>query len=209
MKGLLLKDFYLTIKYCRAFLLIVVLFLGLSFMADGNMFLIFYPCLFTTMIPVTLLGYDERSKWELYSATLPYTKAQIVSAKYLIGLIANGIVLMITALAQAVRMNRDGSFTMDGYLATMGTLVCMSLVGAACNLPVMFRYGVEKGRIAYLIMIGIICGGSVAAATLFESSAGIGMNVGAGMILALAVCVALYACSWYLAIRFYQKRELK
>ena len=31
MKGLLLKDFYLSWRYCRAFLLIVAVFFGVSF----------------------------------------------------------------------------------------------------------------------------------------------------------------------------------
>ncbi len=208
MKGLLLKDFYLAIKYCKTFLLIVVVFLGLSFFANGNLFFVYYPCLFTAMIPVTLLSYDERSKWELYSATLPYTKAQIVSAKYLIGLIGNMIVLLVAALAQAVRMSANGIFTMERYWMIMGTLVCMSFVSSTLVLPVMFRYGVEKGRIAYFLVLGAVCGGSVIMAMMFDGNAGTGMNFGAGMILALAVSVALYVLSWYLSIRFYQKREI-
>ena len=65
MKGLLLKDFYMAAKYCRA-------------------------CLLCGMIPVNLLAYDERSRWLEYSGTLPYTKAQIVSGKYLVGIIVQG-----------------------------------------------------------------------------------------------------------------------
>lgn len=39
MKSLLLKDFYMTLKYCRAFLLIIIVFLAVSVFGDNNMFL--------------------------------------------------------------------------------------------------------------------------------------------------------------------------
>ena len=84
MKGLLLKDWYMMKKYCRYYLFVSIGFIILSMMSSGNMFFIFYPCLLAGMIPVNLLGYDERSRWTEYVGTLPYTKTQIVSAKYLI-----------------------------------------------------------------------------------------------------------------------------
>ncbi len=38
MKGLLLKDLYMSEKYCRAFLLIVVIFFGMSLMSGPSFF---------------------------------------------------------------------------------------------------------------------------------------------------------------------------
>ena len=81
MKGLLLKDLYMMRKYCRSYLLIAVVFIALSFASNQNLFFVFYPCLLCGMIPVNLLGYDERSRWLQYSGTMPYTRAQIVSCK--------------------------------------------------------------------------------------------------------------------------------
>ena len=98
MKGLLLKDWYMVKTYCRAYLLIAVVFIALSFFSDNNMFFVFYPCLLCGMIPVNLLAYDERSRWTQYSGTLPYTKTQIVSGKYLIGLFAQLAILIATGV---------------------------------------------------------------------------------------------------------------
>lgn len=63
MKGLLLKDWYMMKKYCRAYLLIAVVFIAVSLFSNDNMFFVFYPCLLCGMIPVNLLAYDERSRW--------------------------------------------------------------------------------------------------------------------------------------------------
>ena len=81
MKGLLLKDLYMSAKYCRAFIAIVIIFLAVSFWGDGNAFFIIYPVLLAGIIPTSLISYDERHKWDKYSGTLPYSRAQLVSAK--------------------------------------------------------------------------------------------------------------------------------
>ena len=110
MKGLLLKDWYMMKKYCRYYLFCAVGFIILSVMSEGNMFFIFYPCLLCGMIPVNLIGYDERSRWMQYSGTMPYTKAQIVSGKYLIGLFSQLVILLLMGAAHAVKMMIAGDF---------------------------------------------------------------------------------------------------
>ena len=157
MKGLLLKDFYQTVKYCRAYLVLVLVFLAVPLFSEDSMFFLVYPCVFAGMIPVTLLGYDERSRWLQYSETLPYTKAQIVSAKYLIGLAAQVLILVLAVASQAGRMATTGSFSGKELLALMTVLLVVSCVTSSITLPFMFKWGVEKGRVAYNIMIGIGC----------------------------------------------------
>ena len=98
MKGLFLKDWYMMKKYCRAYIVIAAVFIAVSVVSDDNMFFVFYPCMLCGMIPVNLLGYDERSHWVQYSGSLPYTKTQIVSAKYLIGLFAQVTTVSYTHL---------------------------------------------------------------------------------------------------------------
>lgn len=41
MKGLLLKDLYMVVKYCKAYLLIAVVFLAVSLMGSDNLIFIF------------------------------------------------------------------------------------------------------------------------------------------------------------------------
>ena len=66
MKGLLLKDWYMMKQYCRYYLFCAVGFTALSVISSGNMFFVFYPCLLCGMIPVNLIGYDERSRLNIY-----------------------------------------------------------------------------------------------------------------------------------------------
>lgn len=206
MKGLLLKDFYLTKKHCRAYLLIVAVFLLVSLVGDNNYFLLFYPCLISGMVPATLLGYDERSRWSVYCRTLPYTKAQIVSGKYLIGLIAQCVILVLTALIQAAKMLLQGIFDPCELMTLMALLVTMSCFSSSLSLPFMFRYGVERGRIAYFVTVGIVCGGSVVAQQVLPSGSIAASSGGIPGLICLTA-IALYILSWYLSIVFYSRQE--
>ncbi|MDD6967015.1 MAG: ABC-2 transporter permease [Firmicutes bacterium] len=210
MKGLLLKDFYMTVKYCRTYLLIGIVFIAVSFAgADSqNMFFVFYPCLLCGMIPVNLLAYDERSRWLEYSGTLPYTKAQLVSAKYLVGVIVQGVMLLAVGIAQAVRMNLAGSFRLGEYGMMMALIFAMATITSSISLPFMFRWGVEKGRIAYYCMIGFVCAAGYLGSVFFTESRKV---TAAGSLVPWAMILlgtAIYAASWLVSIALYQKREV-
>ena len=208
MKGLLIKDFYMARKYCWTMLVIMAVFIVASMLQDDSFFFVFYPCLLSGIIPVTLLGYDERSRWSEYCGALPYTKAQIVSVKYLMGLFMEVVVFVLSAIAQAIRMNRHGAFDVSLYLTLLALLLILFCFSTSICLPFMFKFGVEKGRIAYYVMIGVICGGSVVGSKLFTDMGTVGLPAGGLMLILCAAMVALYALSWYLSIVFYKKREV-
>ena len=208
MKGLLLKDLYMMRKYCRSYLLIAVVFIALSFASNQNLFFVFYPCLLFGMIPVYLLGYDERSRLLQYSVTMPYTSAQIVSCKYLIGLGVQVTMLLVTGIAQAIRMSIDGTFRFDEYIMLMMMLLIMASITSSITLPLVFNRGVEKGRIANYIVLGIVCAGSVIASGLFIKDMQTQIKLNGVLPIICFVGVGIYVLSWYLSIVFYQKREI-
>lgn len=208
MKGLLLKDFYMMKRYCRSYLLIVAVFIAFSLASNDNLFFVFYPCLLCGMIPVNLLGYDERSRWMQYSATLPYTKGQIVSCKYVIGLMAQAAMLIATGIAQAVRMSISGTFQLNDYIVLMLMVLMMATITSSLSLPFIFKLGIEKGRAAYYVMIGVVVIGSAVASGM--SGADLHTKTQLSSILPI-LCLAgigIYAFSWYLSVVFYKKREI-
>ena len=75
-------------------------------------------------------------------------------------------------------------------------------------LPILFRFGAEKGRLAYLIFIGVICGG-ITALSLSASSKNVSAATMPTPTLGLCVgAIMLYILSWRLSVALYQKREL-
>ena len=209
MKGLLLKDWYMMRKYCRSYLLIAAIFIAVSLYSNDNLFFIFYPCLLCGMIPVNLLGYDERSRWMQYSGTLPYTKTQIVSAKYLIGLLAQVTILIVTGIAQGVKMTVAGNFVFGEFVVLMLLMLIVATLTSSISLPFIFKLGVEKGRTAYFIMIGFVCGASILASSFFRGQLVAEIEPNA-ILAALAVAgIGVYALSWYLSVVFFKGRDLE
>ena len=207
MKGLLLKDFYLSWRYCRAFLVIVAVFLAVSFVGEDNVFFMIYPIMIASVIPMTLLSYDEHDKWTAYSGTLPYTKTQLVSAKYVVGLCFGTVAFLISMAATTVRMMLGGGFVLEQFAVVGTALWVLGCLGPTLILPYVFKYGAEKGRIAFYITVGVCSG---VAAVL----AGMGFQIQTvahglwPLAVVAGVALTLYAMSWWLSIRFYQKREL-
>ena len=209
MKGLLLKDWYMMKKYCRYYLFCAVGFTILSVMSAGNMFFIFYPCLLCGMIPVNLIGYDERSRWMQYSGTMPYTKAQIVSGKYLIGLFSQLVILLLMGAAHAVKMMIAGDFVPGEFAVLMLLMLIVSTLSFSISLPFIFKLGVEKGRTAYYVMVGFVCAASFIVSNLFKGQ--LGTEIKPNLVLAIlaVVGIGIYSFSWYMSIVFYKKREVQ
>lgn len=208
MKGLIIKDLYMTAKYCRSNIIISFLFLLLSLASPDNLFFTFYPAMLGGMIPTNILAYDERSRWIQYSDTLPYSRAQIVSGKYIIGLIAQGTIIVSIGIAHAAVMISNGTFSTEAFGVFMMLILTMSLISSSINLPFMFKYGVEKGRLAYYVMVGIVCGGSVAASQIMTESTEQEINLFGVLPIVCLIGIGIFALSWYLSIVFYKKREL-
>lgn len=208
MKGLLLKDLYMSASYCRSFLLLVVVFLAVSFFGDDSLFFIVYPTLIASIIPVTLISYDERDSWTQCSGTLPYSRGQLVSVKYLIGLLFGCVSLVLSLIASVVRMQLRHSFSLEELCFLASALLVLGVLGPGLLLPFIFKFGAEKGRIVFFVMVGFLCVVSIVAAGLGVQTALPAMGYTWTLAVVAAVVAALYALSWMLSIRFYEKREL-
>ena len=208
MKGLLLKDWYMMKKHYRAYLLIAAAFLGVSMVNPGNLFFIFYPCLLCGMIPVNLLAYDEHSRWIQYCDTLPCTRAQFVSAKYLTGLLAQLSMLADTGLAQGIKMAVTGGFSAGDFTVMMLLMFIVATVTPSISLPFVFKLGTEKGRTAYYVMISFVCGASAIASGILGERLQTPIRANLPLIFIAIGGIGIYILSWHMSIRFYQQREL-
>ena len=208
MWGLLLKDMYLAWAHMKGYILMVVAFSLLSAAEPGNFILIFYPSMLCGMIPVNLMAYDERSKWDRYLALLPFKRDQIVASKYLFGLIGQGTILLLVAVINILRMTLTGGVDWQYLFDLMGLMVMLSAVSVALPLPFIFRSGVEKGRMGYYMMIGMAgIASGVAGGLLGDDATAFALPAPAIPIL-IAVGMGIYGLSWWLSVRFYEKRDL-
>ena len=200
MKGLLLKDYYMTVKCCRMLILMVLIFAAASAVSN-SIFLTSYPFIIAGVLPVSLYAYDEKSGWCSYADAMPYSRAQQVSAKYISALVFICLVMLICTVGKAI--------TGDSFIEDFSLLVMLcgtGLLSAAFLLPFVLKFGSEKGRWAYYAVIIIAC---VIAATVFDTDSALGSGLGmTAAVCIFAGCVLLFGLSWLIAIKIYEKREL-
>lgn len=209
MKGLLLKEWYQARKAFWIFYLIAILFIAMALSPFANSFFLYYPCLLMGLIPMSLQQMDEVSKWEAFCGTLPCSRAQVVSAKYLMGLFGQVSFLVLTLASQGIAwVIRDCfSWAELGGLA-VSIAVCAGLL-PILTLPLVFKFGAVKGKVVQLIVLGAVVGIAV---TLSFSTKALLLDFFSRFRFlfpcVLGVIVILYALSWLLSIRFYKKRDI-
>ena len=201
MKGLMKKDFLMLWRASRAFLLICVLFIAMSAISQDNIIFLFMPIMISGLLPSTLLSYDERCRWQEFSGALPVSRAQLVSAKYLLGLGCMTLILLVTLIVHLIVRR----FPPQTLLSMLGAIYGLSLFISAVSLPMMFKFGVEKGRLWYYATLVLVGGASGASAGVTTDLFSEGLPSFLWLIPVLGVVI--FALSWLLAIRFYQKRE--
>lgn len=207
MKGLFLKDFYLTIYYCRTQLFIVGIFLCVSVFASNNLFMMVYPFMLIGMISITLLSCDEKQKWNEFVCTLPYSRAQIVSSKYIISIIAVAAAFLISLLMQLIKCSVYYSyFHFESNAAIIAYSFFLSILTPALMLPFVFKFGAEKGRILYFAVIIALTSCTFILEDKYSDFFSRLSGVQPIAIISLTA-VVVFAVSWMISIKLYKSRE--
>lgn len=197
MRGLLRKDWYLIWKMAWAYVLMIVCFeIGALFRTDVN-FIGVYPFILTGMLPMTLLTSDETNGFLSYLQATPVSRAAYVTERYLFHALCLGALLLLTASARLL-LRTPGT----GDLLSVG--VTLGLLIPALILPFPLRFGVEKGRMVHLIVAGAVTAAVIVYGTTLQATA----LPQPPRWIPCAAALALYAASWRLSIRLYEKREL-
>ena len=212
MKGLLLKDAYQTWCYTRWIILVSVamMLIGTFSMKEGSNFFMLYGGFLLGMSPMSLLAYDQNSRFSAYSAALPVTKGQIVGGKYLIGLCGMALAELLSMAALAAAQLLWGTVTVQLTVATLLQVAMLTLLGNIILLPLTYRFGYEKAKYVYYLCIGML-GGLMGIAVSSDGTLLNSILPAHGsllvLVVVLAAALALYALSWRLSVAWYGKEE--
>lgn len=146
MKALLLKDFYVIWKQMRIFL-VVVLLLSLV----NSTFNCVFVVVWCSMLPYTAMAYDGQSRWDQLAAMMPYSKRDVVLSKYVLGwlcMVAAGVLCLV--MQTVVGRFFSGDATGGGILLMS---LCLGAISLAVTLPAILRFGVERGRMIFMVVI--------------------------------------------------------
>ena len=168
-KGLLKKDIYNLSSY-KTSLIIIVLFCGIAIIGtDAIYWGSIIIGIIVGMISLSTFSYDEISKSNKYILTLPVTRKEIVLEKYILaigatilgGLLGFILTLLVGNVMNYLRPDNLIDINIETLLTTsIGGMFGISLI-QSIQIPSIFKWGAEKGRIQmfiiifFLIIIGI------------------------------------------------------
>lgn len=208
MKGLLLKDLYMVKKFLWLYLLVIAMYIVATAFIDDYFFILMFPCILSGLLPVTLSGLDEQSGWVRYSGALPYTKAQIVSVKYIIGITFQFIIIFLISIIQAVKMGVAGSFNGREFFLLIAFMLAVTCFSFSVFPPFMYKFGVNKGAVIYGVGVGSAYLEGIIVSGIFRRSLNSDIRLFAVLPIILIAAAAVYGLSWYLSAVFYKKREI-
>ena len=210
MKGLLIKDWLVIWRQCRYILFVPVLFILISGIPvnQGSSAFSAFATLILSMLPVTVLGMDEQSRWDSYALTMPYTRQELVFSKYLLGFISSTAGFLLTFLAGILARPTAESIQQTFTIVLAGFILGMLYISFA--MPLFFKFGVQKGRIWFLVLIAALGGGiglftSILGET--ENEYALVASLSKPLYIIAGCTIILFSLSALLSIKIYQKRE--
>lgn len=205
MKGLIVKELTMM-KKGNAVLFLFACFLYISNRSITSTIL--FLSLMFSFLQTSNIASDEMSKWTVFSLALPFSRRDIVTSKYTI---IAGITLVCAAVNLAVSgvMSAMGNGSLTSGLSSVCLTLVTGLIYPAIALPLTYKFSAEKGRIIFSLIVSGSAG--IAGYLIFDKDISttigtIGMNT--AVLIAAAAVVVLFAASWLLSIKVYEKREL-
>ncbi len=147
-------------------------FVGLAaggVMLGGGSIFSYMAVMIGCMTGVSFFSYESWYHWDSYCAVMPLSNRQIVVSRYISLLIVTGcgvlwgIVIGVLALT-AGKMD----LTWTQWLLSMVQTVLAALLYMEIEIPVMYRFGVERGRIVNILLFIILFAGVSALAEFNE-----------------------------------------
>lgn len=209
MKSLLLKDLMALKSYSKTLVLLIGLFIVLSFGNEDTNFLSGIIILMMAMLTVTSFSYDQYANWDLFSQTLPISRKDVVMSKYLLGILSifSGGVLAVffTFIISLIKsLEVDAAETM----MTSGAIALVAFLFLGLVIPLVYKFGVERSR---MITIAVLAVPSII--VVFLSKIGVDFSVldnlsPSALLLAGSACViGLLLISYSISAKIYMKKD--
>lgn len=221
-KGLLKKDLYNLASY-KTTLMIIVLFCGIAIIGtDAIYWGSIVIGIIVGMISLSTFSYDEMAKSNRYILTLPVTRKEIVLEKYILAigatilgsLLGFVLTLLIGNMMNYVRPDNMIDINIDTLLSTsIGGLFGVSVI-QAIQIPSIFKWGAEKGRIQMFIVLFVVALIGAGVGFLIKES-GLSVDIeklentlkSFGRIILVILSFIIYFISYKVSYKIYKNKE--
>lgn len=151
MLGLIKKDLLIVKSNLKLIGIVLIIFFMLAVQGNFDIILalpfIAIIYLFVITLFISTFSYDEFNKWDAYAVTLPNGRKNIVKSKYITSIILVVSALIITLLLTHLITFINGSLEFEKVISLVLGLTTGIIFVESIMLPIIFKYGIEKGRL--------------------------------------------------------------
>ena len=214
-KGLITKDILQLKSYKKTLIIFIMIFALTSISAqDGveNMLVIMLTLGFG-MFSMASFNYDEFNKADRYILTLPLTKKEVILSKYILVICSTVIGSVIGILLNYIvifAMNKQVPNIEEIILIGLGGIFGIGII-EAIQIPCVYKWGAEKGRIQMLILTAvlgaILC---IVAKADIQLPANNILNIFNTFLplIFIGLTIIIYYISYKVAYKIYNKKEI-
>lgn len=215
MKGLLIKDILNMKNYMKQLVLVLIFFIAYGIFLKNGTFVGTMITLMLSMQVITTMSYDEYAKWDKYALTMNINRKDIIISKYIFFTISIiiGIVVGITtsiAINQIAKLDTG----MNEIIVTSIVVPCVFAILFSIIIPVVFKTGVEKGRIVMMlilfipaILVGAIVKISEKANITMQSPSNLEILMKFGVLGLVLLTILAVFISYKVSLSIYNKKE--
>lgn len=161
-KGLILKDLLQLKSYKRTLIVYILIFILTGFAQEttkgiGVMVAVMLTLGFG-MFSMASFNYDEQAKSDGYFLTFPLTKRNILLAKYILVILSTIVGTIVGVLASILIIyfiDKQFPNINDILYTILGGIFGVGLI-EAIQIPCVYKWGAEKGRIQMFIVAALI-----------------------------------------------------
>ena len=152
MKGLLLKDI-LNFKnqQGKTFVFLIALYFLLALQMKSSSFFAGLWVMLGATLPISSIAYDEKAKWEKYALTMPITRKELVTSKYVLSFL---FIILGNLLSLPFIYLIDKKLDTENLLTAL-VLMAMGILFNSIMLPFTFRFGSENTRVIMILVVAI------------------------------------------------------
>ena len=207
LKGLILKDLYLVRIQILIVAIVLAVYIVMAFISSGGgsigTFTGTYSVVVMSLLPITILNFDEKSKWGRYSAGMPVSRRVNVLSKYIIMVVLSVINAAVIGLV----------YTLSKESARMIFIVFIlaaSLTTGSVVTALGYKFGSTNARFIFTAVIFVAVISAVAVAggisISFGNELGSGLTIAALIFLAVSALVCL--ASYMISAHIYENKDL-
>ena len=153
MTGLIIKDILNLKKSLMASLLMLLLFSIAAYQSKDPSFLIGVFVIIIAMQAVSAIAYDDLAKWDVYALTMPVSRKELVTSKYILAALLSIIALIVSATISYFFIFPLSNLSTREFLITSYLVFAIAMLLISVALPLIYKFGVERSR---LLLVAVI-----------------------------------------------------